>query len=211
MARYIFILILISTMIIFMGCGNEGSDNLNDNQNPDHVTVTINVDNLPNAITYNKSTTPDNYLEYQWNVIFDLNADGVISEGDISLSLSNFKAPGSTEQTGSISNFQANLWIFTSNSSAQEITSAVVNKQIINNSIVLSVNKSADASLGNITNSTLVYFQTTNYGSPTTNSCWDYYPSFQNFVAIPNNKQFTDTQGDVSCSEVDMVTIQLSF
>ena len=159
---------------------------------------------LPDTITYNRATTPDGYTEFSWGVTFDINGDGAINQGDVELKILHYKAPGSIETTGPISDLDANLWLHISDSSLQTVAAA--SKLISGNSITISIDKSAHPSLSNISDTTLVYFSTSNVDSE-----FDYYPAPSTLGSIPANRQFTDPQGDVSGPEIDMVNMTLSY
>ena len=101
----IFKILLISTTIFLSACNNNQEPSTGGN-----LSVSITLDNLPDSITYNKPTTPDGRIEYNWRVTFDITGDGAINQGDIILQVLQFKAPGSTEQTGAINDLEADLW-----------------------------------------------------------------------------------------------------
>jgi len=121
----------------------------------------------------------------------------------------NFKSPWIIETTGPSSNFQADLWLYTSETTSGSV--AVASKEISGNSIILSIDKSAHSSLTTITDTTLVYFVSSNRNDMSGIPEHDYHPSFFTLVNMPANKQFTDTQGDVSQPEIDMVSMSLAF
>lgn len=197
--------IYLFTIFFITACGG-GSDS--GNTATGTVSVTLNLDQLPSSITYNRAATPDGYVEFNWGVTFDINDDGIINQGDVTLRLLHFKAAGSSEITGPISNLTAKLWLYISDTTVQSV--AVASKQIAGNSITISIDKSAHSSLSSISDTTLVYFLTSNNdisGLPV----YDYYPSFKQLISIPVNNQFTDPQGDVSEQEIDMVSMSLAF
>ena len=210
MNRIIRIPIYLFSIFIITACGGgggSGGDVTNDESGT--VTVTINLDQLPSTVTYNREETSDGHVEFSWGVTFDVNSDGAINQGDTELRLMHFKHSSSSETTGPISNFQANLWLYTSNTAAQSVAVATVD--ITGNSITLSIDKGTHPSLASISESTLVYFSTTNRNDISGLPEYDYYPSYLTLVDIPVNKQFTDAQGDVSQQETDMVSMNLSF
>ena len=83
--------ISIYLLIIFFitACGG-GSDSGNNATGT--VSITLNLDQLPSSITYNRAATPDGYVEFNWGVTFDINDDGIINQGDASLTLIAFSA-----------------------------------------------------------------------------------------------------------------------
>jgi len=195
------------TSTIMLGCGGGGGTS---NSESDIVSVTITLEKLPSTVTYNRAATPDGHVEFSWGVTFDINGDGAINQGDVNLRLMHFKAPGSIETTGPISDFAAKLSLYISNTTTQSV--AVASKLISGNSITISIDKSAHSSLATISESTLVYFLTINRDDISGSGANDHYPSFRTLVNIPTNKQFVDPRGDVlSGQEIDMVSMSLVF
>lgn len=183
-----------------------------DNKTPaeaSQLSVSITLDSLPESITYNKSTTPDGEVEYAWGVVFDINGDGVINQGDINLQILHFKSPGSTERIGTISDLGAALWVYrTDTQTSNEIK---LNSKVSGNTITLSINKSAHPSLTRITESTLVYFESSTYDSTTMMSKFDYYPSFSTLTGISPDGNFTDPLGDAQFAYIDMLSMKISL
>jgi len=198
---YLFIFLWVSA------CGGGGG--ASGDAAPEKISVTITVDKLPNVVNYNRAVTPDGYVEFGWGVTFDINGDGAINQGDIGLRLLHFKAPSSSETTGPLSDFSARLWIFTTDTRLESVAAAT--QTITGNSITLSIDRSAHASLASISNTTLVYFLTTNRDDSNGLPIYDYYPGFATLIDIPLDKQFTDVQGDVVPPESDMVSMSLNF
>ncbi len=206
--KRIFILVIFS--ITLFGCGGNDGDTTPPDQTPaENITITFNLDSLPTSINYNRATTPDGYVEFNWSATFDINGDGAINQGDIVLQILHFKSPGSTEQSGTINDLSAALWVYTTDT---EITSTVgISKQISGNSITLTADKSLHQSLSSITASTLVYFETSIRDDVTSSTLYDYHPGFNNYSNIPTDYNFTDDQGDVGATAVDMISIQVSL
>jgi len=201
------ILTYLFSFLLVSSCGGGGGATGDTAQ--EKISVTITVDKLPNVVAYNRAVTPDGYVEFGWGVTFDINADGAINQGDIGLRLLHFKAPGSNEMTGPLSDFSARLWIYTTDTRSESIATAT--PTITGNSITLSIDKSAHASLASISNTTLVYFLTVNRDDSNGLPIYDYYPGFATLIDIPLDKQFTDVQGDVVPQESDMVSMSLDF
>lgn len=202
MCKSVHVYVVCMMVLMLSGCGGGSSTPT------DSVVVTIELDSIPSSITYNKTTTLDWHAEYSWGATFDINGDGAINAGDVVLQILHFKSAGSVEQTGTIDDFSAKLWIYTSDTSTTSI--ANISKQVSGNTITLTADKSLHSSLSSITASTLIYFETLEMldnGSPE----YDYYPSFRTYTSIPQSNQFTDAQGDVASAAVDMVSMQVSI
>jgi len=82
--------------VLFITACGGGSDN--SVPNTATVSVTLNLDQLPSTITYNRPATPDGYVEFNWGITFDINGDGAINQGDVVLRLMHFKEPGSIRE-----------------------------------------------------------------------------------------------------------------
>ncbi|WPD22372.1 MAG: hypothetical protein SD837_19560 [Candidatus Electrothrix scaldis] len=74
------------------------------------IIVTLSLKSVSDVLTFNKVTTPDNALEYSWEVKIDTNSDQVY---DLSIALKHFKFPEASPEEGTIlSHTQANTWIY---------------------------------------------------------------------------------------------------
>ena len=186
------LLVLINCYVL-TGCNDDTSSN---NIQQDTLSVSIVLANLPDTITYNKSTTPDGYVEYKWALTLDMNGDGAINTGDIIIQLHHFKSPGSVETTGTINDFSSGVWLYTTDT--QTTSQANVNKTISGNTITFSVAKSQFSPLSDINSATLVYFETSTYNASIGMSEYDYYPSYRTLTSIPNSNSFTDTLNDAA-------------
>lgn len=175
----------------------------------DQLSISITLASLPDSITYNKSTTPDGMAEYEWRVVFDITGDGAINQGDILLQVLHFKSPGSVERIGAISDLDAALWVYTTNT---QITSDIkLKSEVSGNTITLSVSKNAHPSLQMITESTLVNFETTTYDTTIPQIKHDYHPSFSTLRSIPLDGNFSDPQGDAQVPYIDMISMKISL
>ena len=91
---------------------NVGIDN-------DAIVVDIKLLDIPATLAFDQDSTPDNAMEYEWSIYID--SDNNPSTGsswpvngcDVSISLMNFKSPGSTQHDDTIlGGTQHNTWIF---------------------------------------------------------------------------------------------------
>ena len=188
---------------------NACSDSNQSQHQDDSLSVSITLVSLPNSITYNKPTTPDGKVEYNWGVVFDTNGDGAINQGDIALRILHFKSPGSVEQTGTINDLVAQLWVYTTDT--QTTGKVDAKSSLSGNTITISIDKSLHQSLRSINESTQVYFVSSTYDSNAGVSKFDYYPGFYTLMAIPGDGNFTDPQGDAEFQYIDMVSMNISF
>lgn len=198
---------LIVLVVIFLASCSGGSNQGNSQGDP--LVVSITLDSLPPSYTYNKTTTPDGYVEYKWGITFDINNSGTINQGDIVLRILHFKATGSIEQTGPISDFSADLWEYTSDTQTTSVANAA--SEVTGDTITISIDKSAHATLSSVTNSTLVYFENSTHDSGAGISKYDYHPSFKTLMSIPFDGDFTDPLGDADFSYIDMLSMNITL
>lgn len=100
--------------------------------------VFISSDNL----TFNISTLDKDYLEYNYEVIFDTDADSI---ANCSISTMHFKSSLDEIQGDLISNTQSDFWIYTSATSFSRLAS--FGAEFNNNKLLLTVPKSLDSVL----------------------------------------------------------------
>jgi hypothetical protein len=122
------------------------------------ISVDIGLLDIPNLLTYNSINLPDNQLEYEWRVVFDVDGDGQ-SSNDVHLSISNIKPPGGVEAQDALLNFTQNsvLLLNSTGSSAELIGMATATQNL--STLTITVQKSAHASLATIGTSTPFKFR----------------------------------------------------
>lgn len=208
MADKIFIVATVAVLFFLASCNDNESTNITSSAR-DTISVKLTMNNLPDTITYSKSTTPDYQVDYSWGVTFDINNDGMINQGDIILQILHYKSPGDTEQVGSIDDLESNVWLYTSDTAFESI--AAVNKEIAGNSIIFTVDRSTHETLSKITPDTLVYFSTSYFDENNQIPQYDFYPSFSIYVNIPADGKFIDDTGDVTFPVIDMVSMEINL
>jgi hypothetical protein len=119
------------------------------------------------------------------------------------LKILEYKHTGLPEQVSRISDLDANLWLYTDDTTTETI--AAVTSQVSENTITFSINKSEHESLNHINESTLVYFETTAFEDN------DYHPGYYNTISIPPDGAFTDPQGDAATPSIDMISMSVSL
>lgn len=144
-------------MILTSCGGSSGSPSSSELGNPS-IIASITVTNIPATVTYDMLQTPDNIVEYTWEVKFDMDSDGDDSVGDLKLILSHGKRSGELEKTGPITDFDAMLLEVseTGPSLVRYTYISPAELTVLDNKITLTVNKSVHASLHNISSSTKV-------------------------------------------------------
>lgn len=164
------------------------------------ITVKFTVANLPETLPVNMPSSSDGLAEYLWSVLFDIDDNGITSSGDIQFNLQHIKWPGSQSIQCKISDFEATVFEFISETSARQITNGAV--EVMGNTITLKIPKSQHAALSNIDNTIKVQFRTIGHDD-TGQPYGDAYPvvdSQGTFISIPLNGMFEDT--DTSMGEL---------
>lgn len=152
----------------------------------DSVGASVTLSNLPSTLTFDPVALPDNYINYEWAVKFDMDGNGADSKGDIVFSVENYKFSGENERESEIlSATQQNIWKYTSNYSATAISDLTV--KISGNTFIMYTSTSADSSLSNINTSTPVKFEAMHLSDDTTIT-YDYYPNSTLYENISINK-----------------------
>ena len=133
------------------------------------IIFEITLRNLPTSLTFNQANIVLNSLEYKWAVEFDIDNDNV---SDYSISLMHFKFGSNMVQESILGGYtQEDVWVHdTSGTSASYLVAA--QSSLTGNTIKLSVAKSANPELANITSSAKVKI-TTFYASDNTTTFID--------------------------------------
>jgi hypothetical protein len=122
------------------------------------ISVDIGLLDIPNPLTYNSINLPDNQLEYEWRVVFDVDGDGQ-SSNDIHLSISHFKPPGGVEAQDALLNFtQKSVWLLNSTGNGAGLIGMATATQNLS-TLTITVQKSVHASLATIDTSTPFKFR----------------------------------------------------
>ncbi|MGL1887232.1 MAG: hypothetical protein OCD76_12030 [Reichenbachiella sp.] len=144
----------------------------------DCIEASISVSNLPQKLTFNHSTLPDNVLNYKWEVSFDVDNDGIESTGDFSLSVSKFKFPGQVQEDLEIlSTTQVSIFEIVEGGSGSNIGDAI--GTISGNSFKLYASKLSNSSIEKVQSSTPIKFSAVFYDGG--KHFTDYYPDDLSF------------------------------
>lgn len=139
----------------------------------DSIAIKITLVSLPRMLTFNPAALSMDQLNYNWELVFDLNADHMDSPGDISIGICKFKSD--EEKIGPIlSNTQQNIWKYVNNG-ANYLAGIADYVNIIGNSFVIVLPKNLREELKGITPVTNVYFKTYYNDGKTWGD--DYFPS----------------------------------
>jgi len=125
------------------------------------INISMSVKNLPSQLVFNHDSLSENTLNYKWEVLFDVNKDGISSKNDITMSIYKFKHPDSSEiKEDILTATQKNVWLIsdTGGSNLGEITAS-----ISDNTFNLSVSKSSYSILNTINCDVPVQFTTMFY------------------------------------------------
>lgn len=78
------------------------------------IQATMDLAYLPEVVTINRSAQQTGYVEYAYDLTFDMNKNNVEDNGDIALRLMHFKRAGEAlDQAVLLSDLNAQLWYFT--------------------------------------------------------------------------------------------------
>ena len=125
----------------------------------DKISIGISLSHIPKMLIFNLVNTPDNAIEYEWVVHFDVDNDGT-DVNNISVSISSFKDKRNNrvETYGSIINeTQQDIWLWRAEG-AKTVSSKVKFSIIDKSTLILTINKREHQSLTKITSKTPVRF-----------------------------------------------------
>ena len=125
------------------------------------IKIEINLLNLPNEFSFNQINTPDDALEYGWQIFFDVDLDST-KANDVSFAINSFKFPESTEAVGELLTFtQKNAWLGSVDDSGFTVISKVnVSAGVSGSTLTMSVAKNSDNSISIIDVNTPIRFET---------------------------------------------------
>lgn len=136
---------------------------------PGAITVQMTVFELPSTLVFNQPGVPLYRVEYQWEVFFDTDDDGI---ADYKMSMEH-SVSSTTPSTQSVLAGTSGSVYGKQNSSGFSPYLVPAQTSVTGNTITLSVQKSANASLAAITSSSKVMFSTQYWQNGTTNY-WDW-------------------------------------
>jgi len=175
--------------LFISGCGGGG-----DTAEPiPKITIKITVADLPEQIPVSnyRIGIPSLY----WQVIFDVNIDGVVNQGDVFLDFVNYPHTVFNNElplTAAIGELESNVTM--SNESGSVTRGALLDLEQVGNTIIITLQHEYISK--NITLDTPVYFVTRgNYSDGV--STFDYYPALNTFAKITEDGKFVDASDDV--------------
>ena len=158
------------------------------------VSADITFAQLDDAISLNNVNVSNHVLEYQLELLFDVNMSGEADAGDLELAIMESKFPGADPVTKSLSTLNASLWVRGSNTLRviQSVTLTVEN-----NTMRFTIPKSAHIALRSITQglpvSIKAYYKNGAHGVQE-----DRYPNSGGFTSGLDTTSLMDASGDVS-------------
>ncbi len=202
------------------------------------ITAEINLEFLPPYITINRSAQSSGYVEYSYEINFDMNKNSRQDAGDVSLMLRHFKGSGVADQQLPLGEVRASIWNYVqengttrllANSSSETSSTLELEQQGSTLRFIASVPQYASFMhiAADIPVSVRAYM---NYPSPETQTIdgfsdgpwkWssaehqDIFP--EQGMAIPNTypqQLMTDATGDLTKGQskwVDIKSVKLSF
>ncbi len=164
----------------------------------DSVTVILSLLGIAEALTFNQSQVPQNFLEYEWGIYFDADSNAATGDTvgfDVSIALTHFKSDDSTFWTTMLDGTQWNTWIWKGH--VGTLAHAIkVNVDYIANTIVMVGSKSWPE-LANVDESDRFYCRTL-YWAPA-GIARDYTEK------VSGNNFINDPEGDVPYPFMDIV------
>ncbi len=131
-----------------------------------NITITIEMKNLPDNLTFDHTELDKDYLEYSWVIIFDLDDNGVRSKDDIEVAIMYFKLGDFPEGDNNIlTKTQEDIWIVTQDNNSSELVRLNDVKKD-GNSFIISLSKNLHKTLSRI-NSNCKLIVKTSYDSGT--------------------------------------------
>lgn len=200
---------LLATNLVACGGGDSPSADT-------PVTIKFTVANLPATLPINMDATKEAGLQYQWLIIFDMNKDGIINNGDKTLGITITKTTLLTPDTLDVpvdllvENGKGVIGIFT-DGKQNDVYFVQTTAKVSGNTIVFHAPKDQLGTIG-IFNSTIpVHFKTTSIDN-VGNLHHDYYPAPDTFIDIPADGKFTDDADEVFMDEmqhIDLVAMEV--
>jgi hypothetical protein len=187
-----FKLILLFYVLTFTACDNgDGSSNVGGSLS-DTIVASIVVNELPSVLTVDYQATDNNYTEYKWEVVFDMNEDGELGESDIVFQISEHKVAGETERTVRFSDLEAQLLVYTGIN--QLLVIGEIDFTVAGNKLSFIVDRSLHADLLQIDSQTQVRVET--YINTPDTLTVDYLPSFDMYTQVQDNSSILDDTND---------------
>jgi hypothetical protein len=138
------------------------------------IITHVHLQELPAMLPFNAPDLPDNRMEYEWMVSFDVDGDNT-SANNIEVALAKFKFSGSEAGIGRVTEFAQHsvVRVDESGRGKQVITGSKVHQE--GNTLVLSVSKNEHPDLLEITRATPWRVQT--YAGRGQENIIDYFPA----------------------------------
>ena len=181
-------------MFLLVSCQNDNSA-LTDEDN--NLVVTLDFVSLPNSFTYDYDSSEDFHIEHQWSVEFDIDNDGAVSEGDLSLSIFLHAQDSFAVQT--INTTELNVYLMEYTVGGNEFWGGVAEIDLLvnDNSLIFIVPESAHEELKHISPGTQInvsiQFKDVNKGF-----IYDFYPAKGQFTNGVDVSYLTDIQDDLT-------------
>jgi len=134
-----------------------------------NIKIELALDGTLDKLIYNGKDLSVNVREYDWDILFDLDGNGVHSENDIIFSISRYKSDETAdEKTDSLLNFtQKNIWLASSNG-ASVVADIAKYITVVDNKITFNIPKSVYSELSKIS-SPVSLIVSTSYNNGITN------------------------------------------
>ena len=165
---------LVILIILLQACQNEGKQNSENMEK--EIRTTINFTELPNSFTYNLDGAPNGGAEYQWEILFDINNDRTISEGDISFRIDLTASDNTGQTTISRDNLTAYIWVYGDGVSYVSIRDVEIEYLSTDTSFTFIADSGKHEGISSISNGTQLYVNTIYRDRDSGVYYYDYYP-----------------------------------
>ena len=139
--------------VFLQGCSSGGGDGGGEAIEEGYIRTHITLAFPPESIIINQAETPDNVVEYAWRVLFDLDENGEISEGDIVFSIEHHN-DSSLPQEVAMESLDARIGVQLSANTVSFLSE--IDHTIEGNSIIFKAEKSKHDSLNLISYQTQI-------------------------------------------------------
>ncbi|MDH5444477.1 MAG: hypothetical protein OEY52_02905 [Gammaproteobacteria bacterium] len=204
-------LLFITCLGVFQaGCGGADSTTNTSTGEGKFITVKMTFANLPESLPINHKDNQNQLREYYWHAIFDMDGSNTESAGDFRFELGHVKREGDSRTEEKLSNFEVAFLVY--EEPFKLIQHNIATLSIIDNSIVIKVDKSKYSGLNKINKDINVNFSTFSYDAEH-KAKFDYYPALDSYETIGEGKFIDDVDSsDLSAvPHIDLVEMEITI
>jgi len=174
-------IILIASIFLFQACQNEQEKPEIDEVQKE-VTATLKLSELPRSFTYDIDGAPNGGAEYQWEIVFDINNDGSINEGDISFMINLVAFDDSPQATVNRDDLEAYIYLYGDGVSYISTQDVEIQQISTDTSLTFIARSDLNESISLISSGTQVYVNTIYRDQNSGVYYYDYYPKKETYT-----------------------------